>query len=325
MKRLPKNRILALCAALMVVNAAQGEDSTYSPIRYDIQQRRVCLWDEDYRQRRIETPAEIPAFLIPVRESFYKKLEEFCARHEEYAEPLKNEVLDTSLIEEAVKVLARYYYLQVQLGEYCYGAENAVALEKYRAAVEQDILRLSLELLRSCYWCSANTPDYSESETPDDLYKQLSALPVYADYGYQSVLEEYLQSLNPPTDAPLDDMQVLELNTLYSLRDDMRCSRLYDLANTAAVLHFIMERNTLTGGCWDSQGQGKVAATHIVQQFDTWREIMHLAHERGLCLPRCLTSWAGIAYMPEVGFFLANQEAVLRRVLNDYSQVAPEN
>lgn len=300
--------MLSLCLSMGIMCQAQENPFVFSPNQYDIQNKRIVDWDENYRTSSVSTPEELPDFLVPVKELYYKEVEKYCARNGDALSGCAEE-----LIEKTFELQARYYYLQLKFGELCYGPDDSEALQQYKVAIERNAVRLSLQILNECVWCG---DDDELRDEPSDLQKRIAAMPAYENWGPVDIFRDYAQ-------AKMDvSVNMVQLYTYANIADNLRSSRLFELVNIAADVNYYACDNTLAGNRWPDQEVGNRAASLIIQQFDACRAIMFHAVEYGLFVPKALSFTVGNRHEPNLLYFYEHQEDFLLRILN-YRNVNP--
>lgn len=287
--------------------SAQEEEMVFKPNEYDIQQKRINSWDEEYRAVEIKTPETLPEFLKPIRKMYLAEAAAYMEAAKEYDGEFRYNY--TEEIDKHFRLLARYHYLQLEYGEYCLGSQKPAEMEQYRREIQEDITRLALQMLKGCQWSFACCVTHSDIEN-HAATKQLAALPERPDFGEDSLLRDYLAyMLQERVRCNVD------IRTYADLGDKMRASRLFGLVNALADLHYYACNNTLAYELWNEQAEGKKAAAILIQQFDALRHIMFNAMERHLYVPDSYFS-GGSMYSPNVEIFYAHQEGFLYRAFN---------
>lgn len=334
------------CVAMPVLcpaqeSAEEGEDVTDylrpEPGLRNILEDREQRWNKSFRTPLIEPPDVIPADLAGIQARFEREIKRFIAEKPEYyflEETLKK------VTQETLKLLGRYYSLQLRYAEVCYGVAPETPLEKQPEAMQefrkkqlQDTEYLAYRILIQCVWCRLrNLDDYAAGEQDDDaLYTQIENMPHRPHLEQTPELAAYLENLLKTRFTSQSDMHILASEAEY-LRD----YRLYDLVNMVANQHFYVEHNTLTGKKWAeheleegySKEDDELAARLIVQQFDAWGRLVQYAAIHFITPPGT-EDFYGSAHHTTMDPFYANQEAFLRAALNynpeDFKKEPPEN
>lgn len=303
--------IAPLCSAEII-------EEPFVPKENDLQAQRVQFWETELRSADIRTPQQMPDFLKPIKEMYRKDAEAFIAEHPDYSGEFRCDAEE--LIDRHFCLLARYYYLQLYYGEYCYGIKNQKALAGnqkkswalYKQAVQQDVTRLALQMLKECVW-SASCVWTADHETIDQhpARVMLKSLPPAQDFGPVRLMDDRLQHMLDTQAETTADM-----HTYGSLMDSLRSSRIYDIADVLVQLHLYSYDNTLNNSRWSSEKEARYAAVLLIAQFDAWRALMHNALDNSLYIPPGLSVFIGTSYSATVDFFYSNQEAFLRRAYN---------
>ena len=303
----------------------------------NIMEEREKRWNESFRTPIIETPDELPADLAGIKARFEREIKRFIDEKSRYyylEDTLKG------VTQETLKLLGRYYSLQIRYAEVCYGVapgtpleEQPEAMQEFRKKQLQDTEYLAYSLLIQCVWCRLrNLDDYAAGEQDDDtLYTQIENMPHRPHLEQTPELTAYLDNLLRTRFHAQSDMHILASEAEY-LRD----YRLYDIVNLVANQHFYVEHNTLTGEKWEShtdeqgysQNDGELAARLIVQQFDAWGRLLRYAAMQFISPPG-FEDFYGTAHHVSTDPFYANQEAFLRAALNynpeDFKKETPES
>ncbi len=303
-------------AAFGTQNAVADDTDAFNAHEADLQHMRIAAWDEEYRNQVLTTPQELPAFMAPIKEAYLAEAAAFIEREPESTDEFKHEYPE--LIDALFQLLTRYYYLQIQYGELCYGAEHAAALAEYRKGVENDITRLAWQMLKECVWCDACIWTGGADDS-HPVNQAIAATVVSPDFGETLLLDNMLATL-----LQEKAQNNADLRSYGALMPALRASRLCDIAAVLADLNYYTEDNLLTAAKWGTVETGAKAAALVVQQFDTWRQLMLQAGEGRLFMPYGLAFYAGTMHSFNKDIFYSNQEAFLRRALHwDTYQQSP--
>lgn len=299
--------LLAVCSVGCLLSAQETE-VVFDPNQYDIHQIRITSWDEDYRAVEIKTPEELPEFLKPIRDMYLAEAVAFLEEETDYDGEFRQNYKEE--IDKHFRLLARYHYLQLEYGEYCFGTQKPAELEQYRREIQEDTTRLALQMLKGCVWSSACVWTHSDIENhPVD--KQLAALPERPNFGEVALLNDYLSYMLEERARYNSDIRMYG-----GAMDDIRAARMFMLVDELADLHYYTCDNTLAFERWSEQDLGKKAASILIQQFDALRHLMCNAIEWRFYVPDGMIFYVGSMYSPNVELFYAHQEAFLYRAFN---------
>ena len=299
--------LLAVCSVGSLLSAQETED-VFDPNQYDIHQIRITSWDEDYRAVEIKTPEVLPEFLKPIRDMYLAEAVAFLKGETDYDGEFRQNYKEE--IDKHFRLLARYHYLQMEYGEYCFGTQKPAELEQYRREIQEDTTRLALQMLKGCVWSSACVWTHSDIEN-HPVNKQLAVLPERPNFGEVALLNDYLNYMLEERARYNSDIR-----TYGGAMDDIRAARMFMLVDELADLHYYTCDNTLAFERWSEQELGKKAASILIQQFDALRHLMCNAIEWRFYVPDGMIFYVGSMYSPNVELFYAHQETFLYRAFN---------
>lgn len=299
--------LLTVCS-LGFLLSAQETETGFDPNQYDIHQKRINSWDEDYRAEEIKTPEALPEFLKPIRDMYLAEAVAFLEEETDYDGEFRQNYKEE--IDKHFRLLARYHYLQLEYGEYCFGTQKPAELEQYRREIQEDTTRLALQMLKGCVWSSACVWTHSDIEN-HPVNKQLAALPERPNFGEVALLSDYLNYMLAERAHCNSDIRMYG-----GAMDDIRAARMFMLVDELADLNFYTSDNTLAFERWSEQALGKKAASILIQQFDALRHLMCNAIEWRFYVPDGMIFYVGSMYSPNVEIFYAHQEAFLYRAFN---------
>ena len=285
--------------------------ATFNADSFDIQHNRIERWNEIYRKSPIETPQELPKFLLPIRERYHKEAQAFILENQEMSSEFV--AIKDELIEHNFLLLSRYYHLQIQYARHCLDTSKSPhALHEYEKSIEKSVTRLALQILKECIWCSDSRFNCISSDISNDaLQQEINALggePVFAP---KPMLRDYVEEY-------VGEQEFESTNIIFYTEEAanlQRSSRLCDAADTLANLHHFAGFCPLAGDGHCTQEDATRAAALVIQQFDTWRELVHHGINNRLFVPIGLSFYVGARYLPELSFFYDNQESFLSSAL----------
>ncbi len=309
--------LLPLLLGILSIPALAEESSEgtalapFNADQFDIQHNRIERWNEVYRTPQIETPQELPEFLRPIRERYHKEAQAFIDENLEMSREFV--AIKDELIEHNFRLLSRYYHIQIQYVKLCIDTSKSPhTLIEYEKSIEKNVTRLALQILKECIWCSDSRWNCISSDiTNDALQQEINALGESHIFETKPMLHDYVEEY-------LGKQGLSNTHMLYYTSEAanlLRSSRLCDVADTFASLHHFAGYCPLAGGGHSSKENATSAASLIIQQFDTWRELIHNGICNRLFVPNGLSYYVGASYTEDLTFFYDNQEAFLSTAL----------
>lgn len=299
---------LLLVGLFGLLAAAQDVEAAFDPNECDMDNQRMEMWDETYRKLDFLTSMELPDFLVEIKTMYLAEAEAFLERETEYEGSFRS--VYKAVIEQHFNLLARYYYLQLQYGELCFGSRAPEERAEYCRERRQATTRLALQMLAECIWSSAC--GWTNTDTGNHpVAQKLAAMPVQPHFGEPTLLKDYLSHMQKH-----HAICNVDRKTYARALVDMRFSRLRSLIDVLATIHYNTRQNMLGSTRWDDEKSGALAAALVVCQFDALCHLMHHAMEGGLYMTDGMSFYIGTSHTDNRGIFHENQEAFLRRAFN---------